>query len=83
MRKALAVDRARVQIGRISRFGLLELSRQRLRSSLSENWTQDVSTLSTSVLRLLEETSKAIQMRSEPLFLPICLHYCLMKDELD
>ena len=59
MRKALAVDRARVQIGRISRFGLLELSRQRLRSSLSERWTQDVNTLSTSVLRLLEEeTSK-------------------------
>ncbi len=60
MRKALSVDRARVQIGRISRFGLLELSRQRLRSSLSERWTQDVNTLSTSVLRLLEEeTSKS------------------------
>ena len=59
MRKALAVDRARVQIGRISRFGLMELSRQRLRSSLSERWTQDVNTLSTSILRLLEEeTSK-------------------------
>ena len=60
MRKALAVDRARVQIGRISRFGLMELSRQRMRSSLSERWTQDVNTLSTSVLRLLEEeTSKS------------------------
>ena len=59
MRKALSNDRARVQIGRISRFGLLELSRQRLRSSLSERWTQDVNTLSTSVLRLIEEeTSK-------------------------
>tara|TARA_B100001093_G_scaffold150388_3_gene143148 strand:+ start:12808 stop:14940 length:2133 start_codon:yes stop_codon:yes gene_type:complete len=59
MRKALANDRARVQVGRISRFGLLELSRQRLRSSLTERWTQDVSTLSTSVLRLVEEeTSK-------------------------
>ena len=59
MRKALSNDRARVQIGRISRFGLLELSRQRLRSSLTERWTQDVSTLSTSVLRLVEEeTSK-------------------------
>ena len=60
MRKALSVDRARVQIGRISRFGLMELSRQRMRSSLSERWTQDVNTLSTSVLRLLEEeTSKS------------------------
>ena len=59
MRKALSNDRARVQVGRISRFGLLELSRQRMRSSLSERWTQDVNTLSTSVLRLIEEeTSK-------------------------
>jgi len=31
MRDALALDRARVQVGRISRFGLLEMSRQRLR----------------------------------------------------
>ena len=36
MRDALAIDRARVQIGRISRFGLLEMSRQRLRPSLGE-----------------------------------------------
>jgi len=36
MRNSLSADRARVQIGRISRFGLLELSRQRLRSSLKE-----------------------------------------------
>ncbi|RLA47919.1 MAG: ribonuclease E, partial [Gammaproteobacteria bacterium] len=36
MRKALEVDRARVQVGRISRFGLLEMSRQRLRPSLEE-----------------------------------------------
>ena len=55
MREALSEDRARVQIGRISRFGLLELSRQRLRSSLKERWTQDINTLSTAVLRLLEE----------------------------
>lgn len=34
--KALRLDRARVQIGKISRFGLLELSRQRLRPSLGE-----------------------------------------------
>ena len=37
MRDALKVDRARVQVGRISRFGLLEMSRQRLRSSLGES----------------------------------------------
>ena len=57
MREALSEDRAKVQIGRISRFGLLELSRQRLRSSLKERWTQDINTLSTAVLRLLEEES--------------------------
>ncbi|MDH5222425.1 MAG: Rne/Rng family ribonuclease, partial [Betaproteobacteria bacterium] len=35
-REALRYDRARVQIGKISRFGLLELSRQRLQASLEE-----------------------------------------------
>ena len=35
LRNALASDRARIQVGRISRFGLLEMSRQRLRSSLN------------------------------------------------
>ncbi|MCR2752405.1 ribonuclease E/G, partial [Salmonella enterica] len=34
---ALKYDRARVQVGRISRFGLLEMSRQRLRPSLGES----------------------------------------------
>ncbi len=36
LKEALKVDRARVQIGRISRFGLLEMSRQRLSASLIE-----------------------------------------------
>src|SRR5687767_3223420 len=36
LRDALRYDRARVQIGKISRFGLMELSRQRLRPSLGE-----------------------------------------------
>ena len=36
MREAVRMDRARVQIGRISRFGLLEMSRQRLSPSLAE-----------------------------------------------
>ena len=36
LREALHHDRARVQTGKISRFGLLELSRQRLRPSLGE-----------------------------------------------
>jgi ribonuclease E len=36
LRDALKADRARIQIGRISQFGLMELSRQRLRASLQE-----------------------------------------------
>lgn len=36
LRNALRQDRARIQIGRISRFGLLEMSRQRLRASLTK-----------------------------------------------
>ncbi|MES2252954.1 MAG: ribonuclease E/G [Pseudomonadota bacterium] len=37
IRDALKTDRARIQVGRISQFGLLELSRQRLRPSMLEN----------------------------------------------
>ena len=36
LRDALKADRARIQMGKISQFGLMELSRQRLRSSLQE-----------------------------------------------
>ncbi|WP_297924794.1 Rne/Rng family ribonuclease [uncultured Agitococcus sp.] len=67
LRDALAMDRARVQVGRISRFGLLELSRQRLRPSLEEttglvcprcNGTgviRDVRSLALSIMRVIEE----------------------------
>ncbi|HEX2889184.1 Rne/Rng family ribonuclease [Vineibacter terrae] len=40
LKEAMKSDRARIQIGRISPFGLLELSRQRLRPSLLENVTE-------------------------------------------
>ncbi len=67
MKDALKLDRARVQVGRISRFGLLELSRQRLRPSLGESTQitcprcdghgqiRSVESLSLSTLRLIEE----------------------------
>ncbi|MGH8547887.1 MAG: Rne/Rng family ribonuclease [Methylococcales bacterium] len=67
LRDAVKIDRARVQIGRISRFGLLELSRQRLRPSLGESSqltcprcngqgsVRSVESLALSVLRILEE----------------------------
>ena len=74
MRDALNIDRARVQVGRISRFGLLEMSRQRLRPSLGETSAKvcprctgqgtirDTKSLALSILRLLEEA--AIKERS-------------------
>ena len=40
LKDAMKIDRARIQIGRISTFGLLELSRQRLRPSLLESNSQ-------------------------------------------
>ncbi len=46
LKDAVKQDRARVQIGRISRFGLLEMSRQRLRPSLGEICNSRLSTLS-------------------------------------
>jgi len=67
LRDAVKIDRARVQIGRISRFGLLEMSRQRLRSSLGESsqeicarcsgqgTVRSVESLALSVLRIIEE----------------------------
>ena len=55
MVESISLDRAKTQVGRISRFGLLEMSRQRLRPSLQERWTQDIGSLSTAVLRLIEE----------------------------
>jgi len=67
LRDALKVDRARVQVGRISRFGLLEMSRQRLRPSLEEasqiicprcsghGTIRGVKTSALSILRLIEE----------------------------
>ena len=66
-RDALEMDRARVQVGRISRFGLLEMSRQRLRPSLGESSLTTCSrcngqgnvrgteSLALSILRMLEE----------------------------
>ncbi|URJ33073.1 ribonuclease E [Candidatus Blochmannia vicinus] len=64
---AVHQDRARIQIGRISKFGLLELSRQRLSTSLGESShyicprcsgtgsIRDNESLSLSILRLIEE----------------------------
>src|SRR5690554_865763 len=71
MREALEIDRARVQVGKISRFGLLEMSRQRLRPSLGETRSEvcprcsgqgtirGIESLALSIMRLIyEEASK-------------------------
>lgn len=67
LKEALEVDRARVQIGKISRFGLLEMSRQRLRPSLSsardivcprclgQGTIRGVEVLALNMVRLIEE----------------------------
>ena len=67
LKEALKIDRARVQVGRISRFGLLEMSRQRLRPSLGESThltcprcsgsgtIRNVESLALSILRIIEE----------------------------
>ena len=74
MKDALGMDRARVQIGRISRFGLLEMSRQRLRPSLDETTAKvcprcngqgtirGTKSIALSILRLVEE--EALKDRS-------------------
>ncbi len=70
MQNALEIDRARVQVGRISRFGLLEMSRQRLRPSLGETTSKvcprcsghgtirSTKSIALSILRLVEEEAQ-------------------------
>ncbi|MGH8207244.1 MAG: Rne/Rng family ribonuclease, partial [Steroidobacteraceae bacterium] len=70
LRDAMKMDRARIQIGRLSRFGLLEMSRQRLRPSLGESShlvcprcigigsIRSIESLALSILRLVGEESR-------------------------
>jgi ribonuclease E len=67
LREAIKIDRARIQTGRISRFGLLEMSRQRMRPSLGDSTQlacprckgqgtiRNVESVALSVLRVIEE----------------------------
>ena len=76
----MSSDRARIQIGRISHFGLLELSRQRLRPSVSENYfstcgscggmgvIRSVESSALKVLRKIEDTK--IKNESLDIFVP-------------
>ena len=78
MRSALESDRARIQTGRISRFGLMEMSRQRLRPSLEEISTglcprcngqgriRDTRSLALAILRVMEEGVAQRTQRGHP-----------------
>ncbi|MCH9675518.1 MAG: Rne/Rng family ribonuclease, partial [Gammaproteobacteria bacterium] len=93
LREALELDRARVQVGRISRFGLLEMSRQRLRPSLSESSLQicprckgqgtvrSHESLALSVLRVMEE--EAIKDRTERILakVPVAIATYLLNEK--
>ena len=93
MRAALETDRARVQIGRISRFGLLEMSRQRLRPSLGETSTivcprcsgqgtiRDVESLSLSILRILQEEANKHKSREVKAIVPLVVSSYLLNEK--
>lgn len=93
MRESLEADRARVQIGRISRFGLLEMSRQRLRPSLGETsgivcprcngrgTIRDVESLSLSVLRLIEEEALKDRTAEVRALVPISVGSFLLNEK--
>ncbi len=81
LRSAVRQDKARIQIGRISRFGLLELSRQRLRPSLGESThmvcprctgmgtIRSVESLALAILRLIGEEAR--KERSARIFVQV------------
>nr|WP_233402878.1 ribonuclease E [Marinomonas transparens] len=93
MKDALEADRARVQIGRISRFGLLEMSRQRLRPSLGETsgivcprcngqgFIRDVESLALSVLRLIEEECSKERTAQIRAVLPVSVATFLLNEK--
>lgn len=90
---AVRQDRARIQIGRISKFGLLELSRQRLSPSLGEsshhicprcNGTgsiRDNESLSLSILRLIEEAALKENTYEVHAIVPIAIASYLLNEK--
>ncbi|MDH3978553.1 MAG: Rne/Rng family ribonuclease [Gammaproteobacteria bacterium] len=95
LRDAVRPDRARVQIGRISRFGLLEMSRQRLRPSLGESThlvcprcsgignIRSIESLSLSILRLIAEEARKEQSAKVVVQLPIVVATYLLNEKRD
>ncbi|UTM56416.1 ribonuclease E [Photobacterium sp. CCB-ST2H9] len=93
LREAVRMDRARVQIGRISRFGLLEMSRQRLSPSLAEashhvcprckgtGVIRDNESLSLSILRLIEEEALKDNSAQVQAIVPVAVASYLLNEK--
>ncbi len=95
LRDVAKLDRARVQIGRISRFGLMEMSRQRLRPSLGETTEivcprcvgqgtiRTVESLALQLLRLLEEETLKENTGRVLIKMPVAVATYLLNEKRD
>lgn len=95
LRDCVKDDRARVQVNRLSRFGLLEMSRQRLRPSLGESshivcprcsgtgHLRSVESLSLSVYRIIEEEAMKENTASVVAHLPVDVATFLLNEKRD
>lgn len=93
LKDALKTDRARIQVGRISRFGLLEMSRQRLRLSLGESHQEvcprcegrgtvrNIKSSSLSIIRLIEEEALKEQTAEIQVQLPVEMATFIMNEK--
>lgn len=93
LKEAMRVDRARIQIGRISPFGLLEMSRQRLRPSLSEasmeicsscggtGIVRSIGSSAVHVLRAIEEEGLRNRSASISVTLPAQVAYYILNNK--
>ena len=93
IKEAVKVDRAKVQFGKISKFGLLELSRQRLRPSLRESSEEmghlyegigrirNVKSMSLAILRRIEEETLKVNTSKVVAEVPIKISTYLMNEK--
>ncbi|HNL92874.1 MAG TPA: Rne/Rng family ribonuclease, partial [Pseudomonadales bacterium] len=93
IRDALQMDRARVQVGRISRFGLLEMSRQRLRPSLGETsghlcprcngqgTIRGTKSIALALLRMLEEEAQKERSSEVRAITPVAVASFLLNEK--
>jgi len=93
MKKSLELDRARVQVGKISRFGLLEMSRQRLRPSLGETRSEvcprcsgqgtirDIESLALSIMRIMYEEASKDKTKEVQAILPVSVATFLLNEK--